>query len=261
MDADKERSCDGKRLGRRVWRHFSEGIRAFSLINSGDHILVAVSGGKDSMALLELLATLRRNRNACFRLTAVHVRMENVDYASDLAGLERMAESAGVPFLVKDGHFEPDRKGRRSPCFLCSWHRRKLLFDTAQTLGCNKIALGHHQDDILRTALMNLTFSGTFSTMPAKLSMSKFPVTLIRPLCMVGEADLTAWAELRSYPRMVKSCPYDRVTNRTSIASVMEAMEKISPDYRRHLWHALLKAGQLEEGGGEVGADCSSAIR
>lgn len=246
-------------LEQRVRRRFLEGIRRFSLIAPGDRVLVAVSGGKDSLALLDLLGDLRRRHNDNFHLTAMHVRMANVDYRSDLDRLERMAEGWGIPFIVRTGSFEPDRNGRRSPCFLCSWHRRKLLFNVAQELGCNKIALGHHQDDILRTAIMNLTFSGTFSTMPVRLRMKKFPVTLVRPLCLEEETDLAAWATLRDYPAMNKSCLYDKVTNRTAVAAVLDAMAGISPDYRHHLWHALWKGGQLVDDGADASAGPSAS--
>lgn len=96
----------------------------------------------------------------------------------------------GIPLYIRTGKFETDRNPKRTPCFLCAWNRRKILFNLAQEIGCNKIALGHHQDDILHTALMNLTFSGSFSTMPACLEMEKFPITIIRPLCRVKEEDL-----------------------------------------------------------------------
>ena len=112
----------------------------------------------------------------------------------------------------------------------------------AQEGGFNKIALGHHQDDILRTALMNLTFNGTFSTMPAKLQMEKFPVTIIRPLAKINEDD-----PLPIYEPVKKVCPNDALTNRTQIQNVTRELERLTPDYRHNLWHALLKAGELEK--------------
>lgn len=235
------------KLGKRMARRLNEGIRDFSLIESGDHILIGVSGGKDSLALLELLAEYRRRSPVSFSLSALHVRMENVDYRSDTEYLENIAGNAGIPLLVKTGRFEPDRNSRRTPCFLCSWNRRKLLFETARELGCNKIALGHHQDDILQTALMNQTFNGSFSTMPVRMRMQKFPITIVRPLCRIEEADLRAWAGLRGYRRQAKTCPYDTVSNRTSIKQVFGDMEALNPEFRHSLWHALLKEGKLVE--------------
>lgn len=261
MDVHTEKEQIAAQVEQRVERRFREAVRTFSLISPGDHILVAVSGGKDSLALLELLAALRQRRNDSFRLTAIHVRMENVDYLSDWAELKCLAEKWGVDLRVVSGSFEPDRNGRRSPCFLCAWHRRKLLFGAAQDWGCNKIALGHHQDDLLRTAMLNLAFSGTFSTMPARLRMKKFPVTLIRPLCLETETDLVAWAAGRAYPQMKKVCPFDKATNRTAVGEVLAAMERLNPDYRYHLWHALVKDHKLVEGEAEIVGDDSSMSR
>lgn len=234
-------------LEKRLRRNFAAGVRELSLISRGDHILIGLSGGKDSLALLELLGDARRRSGKSFELTALHVRMANIDYRSDTAYLEERAAAAGVPLLVRTAAFEPDRKEGRSPCFLCSWTRRKILFGVAQELGCNKIALGHHQDDLLLTVLMNLTFAGSFATMPAALQMRKFPVTLIRPLCKVAEEDLEAWAALRQYRPLEKVCPYDKTSNRTAIRQLFETMQRLNPEARHSLWHALQKEGKLTE--------------
>ncbi len=235
------------RLRARVERLFRAGVRDFRLIEPGDAVLVGLSGGKDSMALLELLGTMRRHTNGSFRLEALHVRMENVDYRTETDYLAEMAREQGVALHVRTGRFDPDRKEGRSPCFLCSWNRRKILFETARELGCGKIALGHHQDDILHTALMNEMFAGSFATMPVCLRMRKFPMTIVRPLCRVPEADLAAWAALRGYRPVEKVCPYDRETKRAAAREIFEAMERVSPECRHNLWHALLKEGKLVE--------------
>lgn len=240
------------RLEKRLLKKLGEGVKEFQLIEPADRLLLGLSGGKDSLALLELLGRMKRNANNGFEVVALHVRMAGIDYRSDTAYLESMAEKHGVRLVVRTASFAPDRQPRRSPCFLCSWNRRKVLFETAQELNCNKIALGHHQDDILRTALMNLGFNGTFSTMPARLKMRKFPVTIVRPLCKVAEADLKAWAQLQNYRPLEKICPYDKASTRTSIASVWERYEALNPEFRYHLWHALAKEGKLVE---EAAAD------
>jgi tRNA(Ile)-lysidine synthase TilS/MesJ len=143
--------------------------------------------------------------------------------------------------------FEADRNERRTPCFLCSWNRRKTLFEVAQELGCNKIALGHHQDDILHTALMNLSYAGSFSTMPCYLKMQKMPLAIIRPLCMVKESLLKEWAKESEYQPLIKLCPHERASKRTEIACLFEQMEKQNPEFRANLWNALLKDGKLVE--------------
>lgn len=235
------------KLHRRLMRRMGEAIREFSLIDEGDRILLGLSGGKDSLALLDLLGEMMIHTNRRFSLTALHVRVEGVDYLSDTSYLEEKAARWGIPLVVAQTTMEADRNSKRTPCFLCSWNRRKVLFRMAQEGGFNKIALGHHQDDILRTALMNLTFNGSFSTMPAKLQMEKFPVTIIRPLAKINEDDLREWATLQAYEPVKKVCPNDALTNRTQIQNVTRELERLTPDYRHNLWHALLKAGELEK--------------
>ncbi len=234
-----------RRRDKALWRHFTEGLRHFRLIAEGDHVLLGLSGGKDSLALLALLGQAARRSCGRWRVTALHVRIDSVRYESDTAYLEAQAAEAGVPLFVETIHVEPDRKARRSPCFLCAWQRRKVLFDTAQRLGCNKIAFGHHQDDILLTALMNLTYCGTFSTMPARLTMRKFPVTIIRPLCMVREDELRAYALDHALQPVSKVCVYDRVSTRTRVREVFDLQQRLNPEYRYSLWHALIKSGAL----------------
>ena len=241
-------------LHKRLQHLMGKALGEFSLIEEGDRILLGLSGGKDSLALLELLGDRMRRSGGRFRVEALHVRMENVQYKSDLDYLRKQAAAQGIPFHVADAAFDPDRNERRSPCFLCSWHRRKVFFNLAQEWGCQKIALGHHLDDLLHTALLNLTFNGSFSTMPVKLALRKMPLTLIRPLAFIPEADLRRWAELQGYRKVEKVCPFDRASNRTSVGSAMQAIEQLNPDYRSHLLQALRRAGALEETpGGEDG--------
>ena len=231
----------------RVRRNFRRGVKDFSLISEGDEILVGLSGGKDSMALLELLGEFRRQKRGGFGLKALHVRMENVEYKTDDDYLRVFAEKCGAEFVLHTTGFEKDREEGRTPCFLCSWNRRKILFETAQELNCNKIALGHHQDDILKTLMMNLSFNGSFATMPALLQMRKMPVTIIRPLCKIEEVDLVKWSKFHEYRPLVKLCPFERESNRTNVESVMDALKTLNPEYRYNLWHALEKEGKLVE--------------
>ena len=139
------------------------------------------------------------------------------------------------------------KRKQKQPCFLCSWMRRKEMFNLAQELGCNKIALGHHQDDLIHTALMNLTFQGRFDTMPASLKMRKMPLTIIRPLCMIEESDIKAYAEIRGYQKQTKLCPYESDSNRTEIKGLYNAIEQINPEARFSIWRALNADNKLIE--------------
>lgn len=228
-----------EKLMRRIQKCFNKGVVQYGLIEDGDKILVGLSGGKDSLALLELLALRSRIYKPKFSVVAAHVVMKNISYESDMDYLCSYAESLGVPFICYETSFDPSTDTRKSPCFLCSWNRRKALFTVAKEQGCNKIALGHHMDDILETLLMNMTFQGAFSTMPPKLVMRKFDMTIIRPMCLVHEADLLQMAAYRGYKKQIKNCPYEKDSNRSSIKEVFHTLEKLNPEARYSLWGSM----------------------
>lgn len=212
--------------------------------------MLGLSGGKDSLVLLHLLGEIRRKRvyqgeGQGFKLTAVHVRTEGVDYLSSTDYLAECAAAAGAQFLLRSVQLQPDRKARRTHCFLCAWQRRKAMFQLAQELGCSLLALGHHQDDLLHTALLNLTYAGTFSTMAVRQPMRKFPLTIIRPLALCREADIQAFALEQGMQPMLKRCPYDAQGKRRETAETFAALQQFSPQLRQSLWHALEKEGKL----------------
>ena len=212
-----------------------------------------MSGGKDSLCLLEFLARRSKIRVPHFNIEALHVRMENVHYETDTSYLQQFCDNLGVPLHIVTTSFDSSllpihSSLRKKPaCFLCSWQRRKQLFNVAQELGCTKIALGHHQDDIIQTALMNLTFQGQFSTMPAKLKMKKMPLTIIRPLCLCQEADILQYAEQQHYAKQIAQCPYEKATNRTAAQQLFQQMQQLNKEARYSLWHALEQAKALTE--------------
>ena len=226
-------------LMRRIGQRFNKGVVKYRLIDDGDKILVGLSGGKDSLALLELLAKRSRILKPKFSVVAVHVSMTNIPYQADLDYLRNYAEEFGVPFIHYETSFDPSTDTRKSPCFLCSWNRRKALFTVAKEQGCNKIALGHHMDDILETLLMNITFQGAFSTMPPKLVMKKFDMTIIRPMCMVHESDLEEMAVVRNFRKQIKNCPYETQSNRTDMKGVLKQLETLNPEARYSLWGSM----------------------
>lgn len=228
-----------ERLIHRITKHFNKGVVNYRLIDDGDVILVGVSGGKDSLALLELLAFRSRIHKPKFEVRAVHVRMSNIPYQSDVEYLRMFTESLGVPFRLYETSFDPSTDTRKSPCFLCSWNRRKSLFTVAKEWGCNKIALGHHMDDILHTLLMNMTFQGAFGSMAPRLVMQKFDMTIIRPMCLVHEKDLVELAHVRGYHKQLKNCPYESDSNRVQMKRVLEQLEQLNPEVRYSLWGSM----------------------
>lgn len=230
---------DEEKLFARIDRRFIKGVVEYGLIEDGDRILIGLSGGKDSLALLELLGRRSKIHKPKFSVVAAHVVMKNIPYESDREYLKNYADSFGVPFVSYETEFDASTDSRKSPCFLCSWNRRKALFTLAKELGCNKIALGHHMDDILQTLLMNLTFQGAFSTMPPKLVMKKFDMTIIRPMCLVHEADLVELARVRGYRKQVKNCPHERESHRSDMKRVLQSLEEMNPEARYSLWASM----------------------
>ena len=243
-------------LEEKLWKTFNKALGQYHLIDEDDKILVGLSGGKDSLCLLEFLARRSNVHVPHFTVEALHVRMENIYYETDTTYLQSFCDRLGVPLRIVTTSFNADVSpltSHPSPlkvkpaCFLCSWQRRKQLFNIAQELGCTKIALGHHQDDLLHTALMNLTFQGQFSTMPAKLKMKKMPLTIIRPLCLCQEADIRQYAEQQHYEKQLKLCPYEKDTNRTTAEVLFQQMLQMNKEARYSLWHALESADKLLE--------------
>ena len=200
-------------------------MATYHLIEDDDKILVGLSGGKDSLLLTELLAKRAQIQHPRFTVEAIHVRMENIHYETDTSYLQQFCSDLGVTLHVRTTRFEVDGTSRKQkqPCFLCSWNRRKQLFNLAQELGCNKIALGHHQDDIIHTALMNLTFQAHFSTMPVRLKMRQ------------------------GYEKQQKLCPYETGSHRTDMKQIYEQLEALNPEVRYNIWGALEADNKLTE--------------
>jgi len=264
---------ESRRLEKRLKERFVKAMATYHLIEDDDKILVGLSGGKDSLLLTELLAKRAKIQHPRFSVEAIHVRMENIHYETDTSYLQQFCDNLGVPLHIKTTRFETIENGKlkiesnertaeqssifnfqssikrkqKQPCFLCSWNRRKVMFNLAQELGCNKIALGHHQDDLLHTALMNLTFQAHFSTMPVRLKMRKMPLTIIRPLCMMEETDIKAYAEMRGYQKQTKLCPYETDSHRSDIKRLYNEMEQINPEARFSIWRALNAENKLIE--------------
>ena len=253
-----EKDIASRRLEKRLKERFVKAMATYHLIEDDDRILVGLSGGKDSLLLTELLAKRAKIEHPRFSVEALHVRMENIHYETDTSYLQQFCDTLGIPLHVRTTSFEVFdeetasneinlKRKQKQPCFLCSWNRRKLMFNLAQELGCNKIALGHHQDDLIHTALLNLTYQAHFATMPARLKMRKMPLSIIRPLCLIPEADIKAWAELQGYQKQQKLCPYETNSHRTDIKRLYDALEQLNPEVRYNIWGALEADNKLIE--------------
>lgn len=228
-----------KRTLFKIKRLFKEAVDRYRLIEEQDKIVVGLSGGKDSLALLELLGERKRILKPVFEVEAAYIRIANISYESDEQYMRTMCDRWQIPFTVLETSFDASTDSRKSPCFLCSWNRRKQLFLFAKERGCNKIALGHHQDDILETLLMNMTFQGAMGTMPPLLKMNKFDMTIIRPMCLIPEKMLTEMAHIRDYRSQIKHCPYENDSHRHSMKEVVRLLESMNPQVRSSLWASM----------------------
>lgn len=228
-----------KKILHTIQSKFKKSINDYRLIDDNDHILIGLSGGKDSLALVELLGERMKIFVPRFNVTAVHISVENIPYESNLNYLKSYSEQFGIPFVHHTTRFDDTTDTRKSTCFLCSWHRRKALFDVARELGCNKIALGHHLDDITETLLLNLFYQGSFGTMPPKLKMNKFDMTIIRPLALISEKEMKEMERIRSYVKQVKNCPHEKDSSRRDAKNLITELEKWNPEIRQSIWAAM----------------------
>lgn len=229
----------------RIKRRFHEACEQYRLLADGDKVLIGLSGGKDSLLLVELLGAQAKIFKPRIEVVALHVRVAERNYQSDLTYLEQFCASHEVRLEVGDTRIVPperDEKQEKNPCFLCSWYRRKMLLDKAQEWGCNKIALGHHRDDVLQTMLMNLIYEGRCSSIPPLLPLDKMPLSIIRPLWKIDESDIAHYAAMQGYQKQLHLCPYEKETSRNEAAELLAQLEKMNPEVRASLMHALRRS-------------------
>ena len=215
----------GKLINRRIGR----AVEDYGLISGGDRILVAVSGGKDSISLLHLLKDLEVRAPVNFKLLAAHITTDfSCSSCTHLDSLKEIFEKAQVECLF--GHVDVLDEEGRTNCFWCSWNKRKKLFELAREAGCNKIAFGHHKDDIAETMLLNLLFKGEISVMNPRQELFAGELTLIRPLSYVEEKMLKKFASENGFEAKVCQCPYGNTSKRTMIKDFLAKLEEEAPE-------------------------------
>ncbi len=229
-------------------------VRDWSLIEDGDRILVAVSGGKDSTALAFALSAAKREIGKEYELVALHISTDFCACCKKTALASRL-EGWGIPF---EDLFVPVigrlKEGRKMNCYWCSTQRRTELLKYAQANGFNKIALGHHMDDILETFFMNIMGKGEMTAMPVRLAYRKFPVSLIRPLAYLEEKQIIAFARDADILKAACTCPYGKNSDRKDIRERMKVMTGDSGDVKRRMLKALSSGANdllTDDGGAE----------
>jgi tRNA 2-thiocytidine biosynthesis protein TtcA len=244
-------AAEPSRLTRLLLRKVGQAIADFPMIEEGDRLMVCVSGGKDSYALLDLLLALKRRAPVEFELLAVNVDQGWPGYRTDL--IQAHLEGRGVPHrMVRDDFatiVEANVPAGKTPCSLCSRLRRGLLYNLAVELGCTKIALGHHMDDLIETLVLNLFYSGKLASMPAILRSDDGRNTVIRPLAYVPEAMLVEYAAERAFPLVSCGCPSCGLPEqkRQVVKQLLGQLEESEPGLKQNMLAALrnVKASHL----------------
>jgi tRNA(Ile)-lysidine synthase TilS/MesJ len=201
--------------------------------------MVGLSGGKDSYLLLEALADRKRHMPISFELQAVHVAIKNIGYQIDTEYMSALCQKLHVPFHLIEMEIELGSDAEKKMCFLCSWHRRKAIFNFAHDLSFNRLALGHHMDDAVQTLMMNMIYHGSISSLPVSLSMFDGRMQLIRPLLFLNEAEIVKYTQLRQYPESIKACPYDKATRRNDAKVLINSMVKMNPNALKNIFRSM----------------------
>jgi tRNA 2-thiocytidine biosynthesis protein TtcA len=234
-------------LGYYLLKKVNKAIREHGLIADGDRLAVAVSGGKDSLSLLRLLRLRRRSARERYDVVAVHV-VPAADApcgaGGDTSALETWFQGEGVEYAfvpMEEASGRPERESQ-SPCFHCAWRRRKAIFLAAERLGCNKVAFGHHADDIAQTTLLNLFYQGRLETMRPRVEFFGGKLTVVRPLAYVPEKELVRFAAACEFPPAPAACSTAEASRRALMAQILRTLEKTYPKIKVNLWRAVERA-------------------
>lgn len=222
----------------KIRKKVARAIEAYRLFGENDHLLLGISGGIDSLVMLDILANRKKYMPISYHLEAIHVYMEDIPHLSDRKYIEHICHQQGIE-LHQEGATTQRPNTRKSMCFNCSWNRRKTIFEKASELSCNKIAFAHHMDDALETLFMNMTFHGEMSSIPPKLSMFEGRFDLIRPMILVTSQEIERYASLRGIHPAEYECPYGENNYREQFRQVVDQLSQLHPQGRINLYNAM----------------------
>jgi len=228
---------------RRLLSTVRRAVDDYNMIQEGDRIAIGISGGKDSMALATVLHDLKIFYPKKFELVAITADMgfEGSDYES----LRPFFDSLEIPYHIIDTHLAEiifDIRKESNPCSLCAKMRRAILNDEAKKLGCNKLALGHHYDDVVTTFVMNLFNEGRLGSFSPVTYLSRMDITVIRPMVLTREKDISYFCNKNEIPVYKSKCPEDKNTDREKYKLMLDEMEK----ERKGIYHRIFLAMQKE---------------
>ncbi|MFH1242847.1 MAG: ATP-binding protein [Pseudomonadota bacterium] len=221
-------------------RLLGKAIHHHNMIRDGDHVLVAVSGGKDSLSLLWLLRERIRRIPIEYKITAVHV--DPGFGANSSSQMEAFFSRHGFEYKVLDSDIGPRAHGpenRENPCFLCSRLRRKLLFGMANDMGCNRVAFGHHKDDLIETFFLNVFYGASISTMVPVQEFFGGKLTVIRPLYLIDEDLILRYFRFMGWGKVDLGCPSAGSSKREEIKEMLNRFYRSNKKVKGNIFHAL----------------------
>ncbi len=227
----------------KILGYMRKAIEDYNMINEGDKIAVCLSGGKDSTTMLMGFKALQRFYPKKFDIIAVTVDPGFEFFNRKL--LEDICKKLDVPFFCEESHIKEivfDVRNEKNPCSLCANLRRGIINSVAIREGCNKIALGHNEDDVLETFLLNLFYTGSISTFAPVSYMDRSGMTLIRPLIYAPEKDIKKFVKKNNIEIMPKTCPMDGVSKREDMKEMIKNMQIDIPHIRANLYGAIKRS-------------------
>lgn len=230
----------------KIMGYVRRAVQEFDLIEKGDKIAVGISGGKDSLVLLSALAGMRRFEAFSYDIVAVTIDPGFNGVPNNYDAVARLCDRLQVPFSLvhtQIGEIVFDIRKEPNPCSLCANMRRGALHDAAKAAGCNKLALGHHNDDVIETFMMNLLKEGRIGCFSPKTHLDRKDITVIRPLVFAPESQVSAACK-RNNLEVVKSvCPADKTTVRQQTKEFLADMERRDKGVKQRIFSALRKSG------------------
>ena len=237
-----------KTYHKQLWTPFINALKQYELIAPGDRIAVCISGGKDSMLLAKLMQQLHRHSDVPFELE--YLVMDPGYAPANRAKIEENAAILDVPVTIFESDiFAVANGAEKNPCYLCARMRRGALYAKAQELGCNKIALGHHRDDVIETTVMAMFYGAQLQGMMPKLHSTNFPgMELIRPLYCVREEDIIAWAKHNELEFLQCACRFteraataghETESKRKEVKNLIRTLRETNPDLESNIFHAI----------------------
>ena len=223
-------------------------VEDYDMIADGDKIAVGVSGGKDSLVLLKLMAELRRYHNKKFEVEAITIDM---GLGMDFSGIERLCAELDVPYTIVKTEIGPiifDYRKEKNPCSMCAKMRRGALNQALKDRGLNKLALGHHYDDAVETFMMNLLFEGRIGCFQPVTNLDRTGIIQIRPMLYIHERTVDNFAVRKGLPVLENRCPVDKTTKRTEVKELIYNMSQTYPDLKERIFGAMQRY-PLEEWG------------